>query len=405
VRDRFLGISPHDYDIATTATPDEVQELFRSLPSPRVKVVPTGVAHGTVTLVYQHHPFQVTTLRQDIAHHGRRATVQFNGSSFEDDAARRDFTMNAMSEDSEGRIFDYFSGQEHLKQRKIVFIGSPAARIREDYLRILRFYRFKARFNLHADTATAEAIATLAAELANISKERVTMEMLALLETSEVTKVLEEMAEAGIFAVILPELAGTLVSTNFSRLAKLIPSLEVLEKTLRPCAQFASWLYLHHAHDVTAITSHIVLSNTQRSCLSWALKGFRLLPELGESQAALFTHLDHSDSHCGRGNFLAFLLPLWQRMSVLAPQQQHKKIRSILAQLDQLETHKSQLRLHFPLSGKDIAQWTGLDTSPLLGKILSQLKESYRNEVWRTRDEAMLLCRELASRHGVKLPE
>src|SRR6478736_2088371 len=144
VRDDLLGLPISDIDLATRLTPDEV---VRRLEKARIKAVPTGIDHGTITAISDGHPFEITTLRRDVSTDGRRATVAFT-DDWKEDAARRDFTINALSADPRnGEIFDYFDGLDDLEARRVRFIGDPLQRIAEDHLRILRFFRFHARFD------------------------------------------------------------------------------------------------------------------------------------------------------------------------------------------------------------------------------------------------------------------
>ena len=143
MRDDLLGLPVSDIDLATRLRPDEVVERLEAA---GIKAVPTGIAHGTVTAVSDGQPVEVTTLRRDVSTDGRRATVAFT-DDWKEDAARRDFTINALSADpGTGEIFDYFGGLDDLEARRVRFIGDPLQRIAEDHLRILRFFRFHARF-------------------------------------------------------------------------------------------------------------------------------------------------------------------------------------------------------------------------------------------------------------------
>ena len=143
VRDTLLGITVKDIDIAT---PIEPREVMRRLKAAGIRVIPTGIDHGTVTALLDGGPVEITTLRRDVSTDGRRATVAF-ASEWQDDAARRDFTINALYADPvTAQVFDYFAGLDDLKAHRVRFIGDAAQRIREDHLRILRYFRFQARF-------------------------------------------------------------------------------------------------------------------------------------------------------------------------------------------------------------------------------------------------------------------
>ena len=154
VRNELLGEPIAEIDVATTAVPDEV---VKRVSAAGFKPVPTGIEHGTVTVVIDKHPFEVTTLRQDVETYGRHAKVAF-GRDWQPDAERRDFTINALSATRDGAVYDYVGGLDDLAARRVRFIGDPAKRIAEDYLRILRFFRFHAAYGT-SDHPYSEGIA------------------------------------------------------------------------------------------------------------------------------------------------------------------------------------------------------------------------------------------------------
>jgi poly(A) polymerase len=194
VRDLALGGDAVDYDLATTAIPDEV---VRRAKAAGFKVALTGLAHGTVTLIIDGRPIEVTTLRQDVETDGRHAKVAF-GRDFVGDARRRDFTFNALSLDRHGRIHDALGGLDDLAAGRVRFIGDPDARIREDYLRILRFFRFSARFGDGAiDREGLCAAIRGRAGMARLSRERVRAEVLKLLVAPHAAEVVRTMGETG----------------------------------------------------------------------------------------------------------------------------------------------------------------------------------------------------------------
>lgn len=203
VRDTLLGIPVKDVDLATPLEPRVVMQRLKEV---GVHVVPTGIDHGTVTAVLPDGPVEITTLRHDVSTDGRRATVAF-ASDWQDDAARRDFTINALYADpASGEIFDWFGGLDDLAARRVRFIGDPHQRIREDHLRILRYFRFQARFgSMPADAASESACAELAATLKGLSRERVGMEMMNLLSLADPAPTVARMAELGVLEVVLPE--------------------------------------------------------------------------------------------------------------------------------------------------------------------------------------------------------
>ncbi|MCB2080372.1 MAG: CCA tRNA nucleotidyltransferase [Novosphingobium sp.] len=203
VRDTLLGIEVKDVDIATPLLPDEV---IARLEAAGIRNVPTGIEHGTVTAVLPQGPVEITTLRRDVSTDGRRATVAF-ATDWRDDAARRDFTINALYADPATReVFDYFGGMEDLARRCVRFIGDARMRIREDHLRILRYFRFQARFGSQPPHRESEnSCSELAATLKGLSRERIGMEMMNLLGLRDPAPTISRMADLGVLAVILPE--------------------------------------------------------------------------------------------------------------------------------------------------------------------------------------------------------
>ena len=204
VRDLALGEPAFDFDLATTASTDEVIRRARAA---GFKVALTGVAHGTVTIIVDGRPIETTTLRQDVETDGRRAKVAF-GRDFVADAERRDFTINALSLDADGRVHDTVGGLDDLAAGRVRFIGDADQRIREDYLRILRFFRFSARFaagGLDAEGLTAAIRARDG--LARLSRERVRAELLKLITAPRAGEVVQTMGECGFLEPILGGLA------------------------------------------------------------------------------------------------------------------------------------------------------------------------------------------------------
>jgi poly(A) polymerase len=210
VRDDLLGLPVSDVDLATRLTPDEV---VKRLEAAKIKAVPTGIDHGTVTAVSDGHPFEITTLRHDLSTDGRRATVAFT-DDWEADAARRDFTINALSADPRsGELFDYFGGLADLERRRVRFIGDPLQRIAEDHLRILRFFRFHARFGSgEPDPASVDACAARANDLMALSRERIADELLKLLGVDDPSPTAAIMLERGILLPVLPEIGPNRIS-------------------------------------------------------------------------------------------------------------------------------------------------------------------------------------------------
>jgi poly(A) polymerase len=203
VRDTLLGVAVKDIDLATTIEP---RKVIRALENVGIRTIPTGIDHGTVTALLPGGPVEITTLRHDVSTDGRRATVAF-AQDWREDAARRDFTINALYADpASGTLFDYFGGLADLAARRVRFIGDARQRIREDHLRILRYFRFQARFGSQPADREAEAsVSELAETLGALSRERIGMETLNLLALPDPAPTVARMAELGVLAVILPE--------------------------------------------------------------------------------------------------------------------------------------------------------------------------------------------------------
>lgn len=206
VRDTLLSLPVQDLDLATSLTPYEV---MRRLGAAGIKTVPTGIAHGTVTAVSEGQVAEITSLRSDVETDGRRATVAFT-DDWKADAERRDFTINALYYDpANGEISDWFGGRDDLAGRRVRFIGAPLQRIAEDHLRILRFFRFHARFGAGApDAAGLAACAERANDLMALSRERIADELLKLLALPDPALTVRAMLAHGILTPVLPEIGA-----------------------------------------------------------------------------------------------------------------------------------------------------------------------------------------------------
>jgi poly(A) polymerase len=227
VRDALLGREAADIDLAT---PDPPEAVTRALRGAGLKAVPTGLEHGTVTAVSGHRGFEVTTLRRDVATDGRRAVVAFT-DNWREDAARRDFTINALSMTPDGAVFDYFCGVADLRAGRVRFVGDAAQRIAEDFLRILRFFRFHARYGAgDPDPLALAAIGAGVAGLQRLSAERVWSELKRILAAPDPTGVIAVMQRLGVLDAVLPE------GTAPDRLARLVASGAPADPVLRLAA-------------------------------------------------------------------------------------------------------------------------------------------------------------------------
>jgi poly(A) polymerase len=274
VRDALLGctVSGRELDLATPEPPERILELLQRR---GIRAVLTGIEHGTVTAILSGQHFEITTLRRDVATDGRHAEVAFT-DDFEIDAARRDFTINAMSCDRDGRLFDYFGGRADLGAGRVRFVGEATRRIAEDYLRILRFFRFFAHYGRSpADVAALSACSAAAPEIARLSGERIQTEMLKLLGAQDPLPTLELMAGACVLGQVVPT---PVALERLARLIRLVPDADPLLRLgalLRPPPAPAD------AATKTGDRWHLSRRNAER--LQWLI--WDELPQLRSSPA------------------------------------------------------------------------------------------------------------------------
>lgn len=263
VRDSLLGIDAADIDLAT---PHEPAAVITRLNRAGIRTVPTGLAHGTITALLPSGPVEVTTLRRDVTTDGRHAIVAF-ATDWQEDAARRDFTMNALYADpATGTVHDYFGGLADLAARRVRFIGDPYRRIAEDHLRILRFFRFHARFGDAIDDAGLAACAVRANDLMALSRERIAAEMLKLLVAERAVPVVALMVEHGILRAVLPEIDAN-GAARLATLAAREAAAGIAPDAIRRLAA------LLPAEAADAVGARLKLSNQQRKRLAAATAG------------------------------------------------------------------------------------------------------------------------------------
>lgn len=360
VRDALLKRMPADIDIAT---PDPPQTVTALLEAAGVKVIPTGIDHGTVTAVLGDRHFEITTLRQDIETFGRHATVRWS-SDWMADAARRDFTINAMSADPTGAVYDYFDGLDHLAHGRVIFIGRAAERIREDYLRILRFFRFHARYGRPPiDADGLYACRAAAAHLAELSAERVRQELLGILATDAAADMLLEMRGAGVLDVVLPEaqVIGRLrqlvfLETRGLRLDGLEPDpLRRLGAVLNGGPQVA-----------LRVAQRLKMSNAQRDRLvRMADLGLAPPPTLPQPQwRGLLRRL-------GRETTVDVVLIAWAGRRAAEGRINSSETAAVIAQLEEALTWQPPT---FPVRGGDLIA-LGLPKGPAVGQMYAELEQ------------------------------
>jgi poly(A) polymerase len=275
VRNALLGEPIGDIDVATTALPAEVT---RRTTAAGFKPIPTGIEHGTITVVVSGQPFEVTTLREDIETFGRHANVSF-GRDWKADAERRDFTMNALSLTADGRVHDYVDGLKDLGARRVRFIGDPAKRIAEDYLRILRFFRFHAAYGHGAPDAQGfHACIVARGGLDQLSRERVRMELLKLLVAPHAVATLATMTESGILVSVL---GGVPHLASFANLAKIEPAAGVAADPVRRLGA----LGVLTVEDADRLLQRLRLTNAEHARLNSIADGWWRVSPTGDHEA------------------------------------------------------------------------------------------------------------------------
>jgi len=361
VRNSLLGEPVTDIDLATTAAP---ADTIRAAELAGLKAIATGLAHGTITVVADHIPFEVTTLREDLATDGRHATVAFT-DDWARDAARRDFTINALYCDADGRLFDPLDGYPDLLARRVRFIGNADMRIEEDYLRILRFFRFSARYAA-GDALDREALSACVrgrAGLTKLSSERVRVELLKILVGPRPVTTLGVMRDWGILAGTLPKFVP-----NIARLSELVGCEAATDLDADPMRRLGA-LFLHHPGQTDELADALRLSNTERDALSGS--SGRPMPQ---SFADAFASGEAADSafaarvlayRTGTDGALARLLRAGAEGRLL---QETLSVAVAAVQSTQ--------RPEFPLSGRDLIA-IGATPGPALGELLATLEDAW----------------------------
>jgi len=348
VRNALLHLAVNEVDVATTAVPDEV---VRRVEAAGWKVVPTGIEHGTVTVVIGGTPFEVTTLRQDVETYGRKAKVVF-GRDWTADAQRRDFTVNALSATADGTVYDYVGGLADIDARRVRFIGDPAKRIAEDYLRILRFFRFHAWYGVGAPDPTGLHACIAARDgLATLSRERVRMELLKLMLAPHATPALAVMAESGLLVTVL---GGVPLLASYENMVKAEAAMALAADAVRRLGALGVFV----SEDADRLAERLRLSNVEAERLKALDRWWRVSPAAGTTQG------DHAARallyHLGPESFVDRVLIAWSRSRAGAADRPWHE----LAGLPQRWTAPV-----FPIKAADLMS-RGLAAGPQLGAAL-----------------------------------
>jgi poly(A) polymerase len=352
VRNALLGEPIGDIDVATTALPAEV---IKRAQAQGFKTVPTGIDHGTVTVVIDGRPFEVTTLREDVETFGRKARVTF-GRDWKKDAERRDFTINALSVARDSTIHDYTGGVDDLEKRRIRFIGDPAARIAEDYLRILRFFRFHAHYGEGLpDPAGLAASIAARARLAALSRERVRAELLKLLLGRHAVPVLAVMSECG---VLIDVLGGVPLLASLSNLVKIEHAAGIHPDAIRRLGALAVFV----CDDAPRLAERLRLANAESERLASMGEHWRALaPEpSGKSARTLLYRL-------GPDRFVDRVLIAWSRSGAGITDKDWRTI---------LELPQHWIIPVCPLKAADFMQ-RGIEKGPALGAAIAAAEDAW----------------------------
>ncbi len=342
VRNALIGEPIAEIDVATTAVPDEVQ---RRVTAAGFKPVPTGIEHGTITVVIDRHPFEVTTLRRDVETYGRHAKVAF-GRDWKTDAERRDFTINALSAARDGTVYDYVGGLADLEARRVRFIGDPAKRIAEDYLRILRFFRFHAAYGHgHPDPEGLAACIAGRDGLDQLSRERVRMELMKLLLAPHAAPTLTAMTDSGLLVRFI---GGVPYLASFGNMVKVEHAIGVPADSVRRLGALGVMV----AEDAERLWQKLRLFNNEHERLASMAEGWhRISPRFGEQAARVLLY------RLGPEQFTDHALLGWTR----SEQSAHDADWRALATLPQRWTAPV-----FPLKAADFMA-RGVEKGPALG--------------------------------------
>ena len=352
VRNTLLGEPPGDIDIATTALPADVMERVASV---GFKAVPTGIAHGTVTVVAEGRPFEITTLREDVETFGRRAKVAF-GRSWKHDAERRDFTINALSVSPDGVVHDYVGGLPDIAARRVRFIGSAASRIAEDHLRILRFFRFHAAYGEGAPNPEGVAAAIAGrAGVQFLSRERVRMELFKLVVAKQALAALGVMTKSGLLD---PVLGGVPLLAGFGKMVEIEAMLGFSPDPVRRIGALSALV----VEDADRLRERLRIANVEHERL-WSMADgwWRLSPAWDEQRARILLY------HVGRERFTDRVLVAWARFRASDADASWRRLATLPARWTPPA---------FPLRAVDFIT-RGLPKGPRLGAALAAAEEAW----------------------------
>lgn len=367
VRDAVLKRPVRDIDIAVAVPPERVMALLRNA---GIKVVPTGIEHGTVTAVADKSTFEITSLRVDVESYGRRAKVAFT-DDWQADAARRDFTINALSCTPQGDIYDYFGGLDDLGRGHIRFVGNPRARIEEDRLRLLRFFRFFAHYGRPPpDVDALEACRVEARGVALLSGERVRVETFRTLMAADPADVFQLMQEAGVLDHVLPEAARIDRLRTMTWLDSRAIRFDSVEPD--PVRRLAA-LITADASGATTIARRLKMSNLHRDRLAAMMQpAFHLEPDAGAPAVRRVLH------HLGAVAVRDLALLTWAG-ELAAGRLPRARTEGWIAIIAAAETW---VPVSLPVTGRDVVE-LGIPPGPQIGKLLKSVERWWEDQDYR----------------------
>lgn len=371
IRNTILGLPVEDVDVATPATPEEVMEAATAA---GLKALPTGLAHGTITVVVDGKPTEVTTLRHDVETHGRHATVAFT-RDWGEDASRRDFTINALYCDPDGTVHDPLGGYADVIARRVRFIGDPVTRIREDYLRILRFFRFNARYGRGPlDPHGLVACVTERAGLARLSGERVQQELQRLLLAPRALEMMETLHDHGLLVLVLGR------APRLSRLRRLLARQACLGAPADASQRLAA-LAVAVAEDAQFLRERLRLANrmARRLEIMAGAPHWRAPPEDAAARALIYRH--------GAPDVQDWIITAWSALHDAGDKHGWQHAYA----LAQTWTPPA-----FPLSGSDALQ-AGVAPGPAVGEKLRAVEAAWiASDFTLQRDDLLALLQRVA---------
>jgi tRNA nucleotidyltransferase/poly(A) polymerase len=396
VRDELMQIKPKDYDIASTAPP---KDILLCLETHKYKCIPTGIEHGTITVCLNSGQVEITTLRKDVKTDGRHATVEF-GTSFIDDAKRRDFTINALYKDNNGKISDFFDGQNHIKNKQLIFVGDPNIRIQEDYLRIMRFLRFLSRFGFTYSSSVLTAIKSNKDGLATISQERKIRELSEILKGKYLSQALTIMTDLRLYKYILVHLDKEADIEQFSKIStEYVDTIKNLDSNYKlHCFIAISYLICEEKTNfkkMKADAHKLKISNKDAHYINILSLGNEIrkkdFPDIATQLLFMETCLINKKSTF----FTTICIPFWKNF--------FKKDSTTTKKIDLLvqthSKHAHRLQDILPLSFNEIKTKLQIESNKTISDIYSSMRYEYLNGTWKSHQEGLKTLDKIYKKH------